>query len=143
MTVHTDAQLTNESFPPRNNTADRHRLAQFYVSGFPAQLALARWQYGGETPHLHPGVPALRAAFYAAARHDFQAWLECGGFHAADDQAADAPVSGHTFHPTTSQAVRDGDAQQVDACNRPFRANENDGRSRRFQFLKRNTTVRN
>lgn len=120
--MHTDAQLTNEPFPPRNNIADRHRIAQFHVSGFPAQLALARWQHGGETPHLHPGVPALRAAFYAAARHDFQAWLACGGFHAADDQAADVPVSVQT--PTQGQ-------------------NENDGRSRRFQFLKRNTTVRN
>ena len=113
--MHTDAQLTNEPFPLRNNTAERLRIAQFYVSGFPAQLALARWQHGGETPHLHPGVPALRAAFYAAAQQDFQAWLECGGFHAPEDGAGAAAASVQA--PTKRQAVPDGDTQQVDACN--------------------------
>ena len=110
--MHTDAQLTNGPFPPNNKHADRHTIARLHASGFPARLALARWQYGGEAPHLHPGVPALRAAFYAGARRDFQAWLECGGFHAAYLAAPDqAPPS------RKSQPVPDGDTQQVGTCN--------------------------
>lgn len=110
--MYTDAQLTDGPFQPHNNTAERHKIARFHASGFPAQLALARWQYGGEAPHLHPGVPALRAAFYEAARHDFQAWLECGGFHAAELPAPDeAPI------PRKSQPVPDGDTQQVGTLN--------------------------
>ena len=112
--MHTDAQLTDGPFQPRKDSAERHAIARFHVSQFPARLALARWQNGGDQPHLHPGVPALRAAFYEGTRRDFQAWLECGGFHAADFQTADdtpAPA------PRKSQPVPDGDTQQVGTCN--------------------------
>ncbi len=117
MTVHTDAQLTDGPFQPQNDTAERHMIARFHASGFPAQLALARWQYGGEAPHLHPGVPALRAAFYEAARHDFQAWLECGGFQAAEVLERDSPLVNQVIPPKTSQPVPDGDTQQVGTLN--------------------------
>ena len=90
---------------------ERHEIACFHASGFPAQLALARWQYGGDTPHLHPGVPALCAAHYASARRDFQAWLEGGGFHAADVQTADdAPAV------QASRPLPRGGARQVGTC---------------------------
>lgn len=54
-----------------------------YASAFPARLALARWMQGGDIPHVYAStrqVPA-RAAWYAQAQREFQAWLENGGFH--------------------------------------------------------------
>lgn len=111
--MQTDAQLTSGPFPPRKTTLERHEIACFHASGFPAQLALARWRHGGDLPHLHPGVPALRAAHFDSARRDFQAWLEGGGIHAADVQTADdapAPQAARTLH-------QDG-TRQVGTCDR-------------------------
>jgi hypothetical protein len=55
-----------------------------HVALFPTRLALARWMQGGDIPHVISSdhdVP-MRAAWYAQAQNDFQAWLEDGGFHA-------------------------------------------------------------
>jgi len=61
--------------------AARLSLARAQCAQFPARLALARWSSGGHTPHLPgQGHPPLRAAWFARAQRDFQAWLEQGGF---------------------------------------------------------------
>jgi len=64
---------------------DRQGLrAAEYVAVFPTRLALARWMRGGDIPHVTSStrnVPA-RAAWYAQAQSQFQAWLANGGFHA-------------------------------------------------------------
>ena len=58
-------------------------VAEEHAAFFPTQLALARWTRGGDVPH----VPAfehempVRAAWYAQAQAQFQAWLDAGGFH--------------------------------------------------------------
>jgi hypothetical protein len=60
-----------------------YQSAAEHVSAFPARLALARWMQGGDIPHVYSSThqaPA-RAAWYAQAQRDFQAWLENGGFH--------------------------------------------------------------
>jgi hypothetical protein len=61
--------------------AARLSLARSQCVQFPARLALARWTSGGDVPHLRgqANVP-LRAAWFARAQRDFQAWLEQGGF---------------------------------------------------------------
>ena len=61
----------------------REFAAAEYVAVFPTRLALARWMRGGDTPHVASStrdVP-MRAAWYAQAQSQFQAWLEDGGFH--------------------------------------------------------------
>ena len=78
--MHTDTQPTQGPFPPATTPAERHQIARFHAAMFPTRLALSRWQHGGHIPHLHYGAPALRAAWYATARRDFQAWLDRGGF---------------------------------------------------------------
>ncbi|MGH8856344.1 MAG: hypothetical protein ACREWI_18935, partial [Telluria sp.] len=78
--MHTDAQPTDGKLPLADDPAKRGQIARFHAALFPTRLALARWQYGGHIPHLHHGTPALRAAWYGAARRDFQAWLDRGGF---------------------------------------------------------------
>lgn len=87
--MHTNAHLTSGSFTPQKTTVEQHGIDCYHAFGLSAQLALARWQYGGDTPHLHPGVPALRAAHYASARRDLHAWLANGGFHAAEAHPTD------------------------------------------------------
>ncbi|MFC0253187.1 hypothetical protein [Massilia consociata] len=47
-------------------------------------------------------LPALRAAWHAAARRNFQSWLDRGGFSQYEDQA---------------QPMPDGDTQQVGTCS--------------------------
>lgn len=62
--------------------------AQSHSSLFPAQLALARWMYGGDVPHVHSCTHHIaRAAWYDEAQARFQAWIDAGGFHlhAPDD----------------------------------------------------------
>ena len=87
--MHTDTQPTDGPFPPAAKHVEGSPIATIHAAQFPARLALARWQYGGDTPHLHPGVPALRAAFYEGVRLEFQAWLESGGFHGLDEAPAE------------------------------------------------------
>jgi len=61
--------------------AARLSLARSQCAQFPTRLALARWTAGGNVPHLHGHAhPPLRAAWFARAQRDFQAWLESGGF---------------------------------------------------------------
>jgi hypothetical protein len=54
------------------------------VAALSTRLALERWTKGGDIPHVYSytrHVPT-RAAWYAQAENQFQAWLEKGGFHA-------------------------------------------------------------
>jgi hypothetical protein len=81
--------------PPRVASASvkaaRLSLARSQSALFPTRLALARWTGGGNVPHLHDsGHPPLRAAFFARAQRDFQAWLDDGGFAQHDDAASSA-----------------------------------------------------
>lgn len=102
-TVHTDAQPTDGPLPLAVDPAERRQIARLHAALFPTRLALARWQHGGHIPHLHHGAPALRAAWYANARRDFQAWLDRGGFSQYEDAAP--------ARTTNCQPVPDGDAQ--------------------------------
>lgn len=61
--------------------AARLALARSQCAQFPTRLALARWTRGGNVPHLPADSnPPLRAAWFARAQREFQAWLENGGF---------------------------------------------------------------
>jgi hypothetical protein len=64
--------------------ADRERYSNaHYLAAFSTRLALARWMQGGDIPHVYSYtryVPT-RAAWYAQAQNQFEAWLEKGGFH--------------------------------------------------------------
>ena len=61
--------------------AARLSLARSQSTLFPTRLALARWTAGGNVPHLHSnGKLPLRAAWFARAQREFQAWLDAGGF---------------------------------------------------------------
>lgn len=62
------------------------RIAQRHLIALPTRLAMMRWMRGGDIPHIPaPGRDASkRAAWYGRMQRDFQAWLEAGGFHAAD-----------------------------------------------------------
>jgi hypothetical protein len=76
---------------PSSIKAARLSLARSQCAQFPTRLALARWTGGGNVPHLHGHAhPPLRAAWFARAQRDFQAWLENGGFvqHEETDGAA-------------------------------------------------------
>ncbi|MGJ9418208.1 hypothetical protein ACHAC9_10625 [Massilia sp. CMS3.1] len=66
--------------------AARLSLARSQCAQFPTRLALARWTFGGHVPHLQDHAhPPLRAAWFARAQRDFQAWLEQGGFVQHDE----------------------------------------------------------
>jgi hypothetical protein len=70
--------------------AARLSLARSQCAQFPTRLALARWTCGGNIPHLRGhGNPPLRAAWFACAQRDFQAWLEHGGFVQHEEAVAD------------------------------------------------------
>ena len=82
--MHTEQQQSGKPYPPRTIPSRYYRPAQDYVAAFPTRLALARWTRGGDIPHVYSStrnVP-MRAAWYAQAQRQFQAWLEKGGFHA-------------------------------------------------------------
>lgn len=92
-------------------------MARFHSALFPTRLALSRWQYGGHIPHLHHGgesstTNALRAAWYANARRDFQAWLDRGGFSQYEETAA-APCPSRI---ASCQPVPNGDTRQIGSC---------------------------
>lgn len=112
--MHTDAQPTDGPLQLAVTPAERRRIASTHAALFPTRLALSRWQHGVPVRHLHYGgasdtTCALRAAWYAAAQRDFQAWLDRGGFSQHEDTAA--PSS-----PASCQPVKGGDAQQIDTC---------------------------
>ncbi|MCC2970883.1 hypothetical protein [Massilia sp. IC2-476] len=87
-------------------------MARFHAALFPTRLALARWQHGGHIPHLHHGAPALRAAWYAAARRDFQAWLDRGGFSQHEDAPTLCPPPLIDYQP-----AQDGDTRHLGTCS--------------------------
>jgi len=114
--VHTDAQPTDGVLPQAADPAERRQMARFHAALFPTRLALSRWQHGGHIPHLHHGgasdtTCALRAAWYAAAQRDFQAWLDRGGFSQYEDVSRALPAAR-----TAGQPVRDGDTKQIGTC---------------------------
>jgi hypothetical protein len=75
---------------PASVKAARLSLARSQSTLFPTRLALARWTAGGTVPHLHSDLnPPLRAAWFARAQRDFQAWIDAGGFVQHDDEVAD------------------------------------------------------
>jgi len=108
--VHTDAQPTQGTPQLAVDPDERRQIARIHAALFPTRLALSRWQHGGHIPHLHHGAPALRAAWYAAARRDFQAWLDRGGFSQHDETPA-APRATEICPP-----VPDSDTRQIGSC---------------------------
>jgi hypothetical protein len=75
--VHTEQYQNREPFPPRTSTSRYYRPAADYVAAFPTHLALARWTRGGDIPHVYSSTRSMptRAAWYAQAQRQFQAWL--------------------------------------------------------------------
>ena len=69
--------------------AARLSLARTQCAQFPTRLALARWTSGGNVPHLDGHANPPRAAWFARAQHDFQAWLELGGFMQHEDAVSE------------------------------------------------------
>ena len=110
--MHTDTQTTDGVLPQAVDPAERRQIARYHAALFPTRLALSRWQHGGHIPHLHHGAPALRAAWYAAARRDFQAWLDRGGFSQYEEAARTLPAP----RGADTTPVRDGGAQQIGTC---------------------------
>jgi hypothetical protein len=89
--------------------ADRTMSAREQSVLFHARLALARWTSGSEQPLLPSNVGRTpRAAWYADAQRNFQAWLDCGGF-TQHDHEPEADRS--TEHPSEP----DGRATQATA----------------------------
>ena len=81
--MHIEQHQHREPFPARPTASRYYRPADDHIAGFPTRLALARWTRGGDIPHVYSptcNVP-MRAAWYAQAQRQFQAWLESGGFH--------------------------------------------------------------
>jgi hypothetical protein len=76
------------------------KVAEEYAAIFPTRLALARWTRGGDIPHVHCFEHQLpmRAAWYAQAQRQFQAWLEAGGFNRIEPGSLDDVVA-ETTHP--------------------------------------------
>ncbi len=110
--MHTNAQPTDGPLPLAIDPDERYQIARLHAALFPTRLALSRWQHGGHIPHLHSGAPALRAAWYATARRDFQAWLDRGGF----SQYEEAPLLHRPLQDADCQPVRDDGTQQVGTC---------------------------
>lgn len=78
-------------FPPAASCDGE--VARAHAALFPAQLALARWMYGGDTPHVHSCTHHIaRATWYDQAQEQFQAWLDAGGFHLSDGEHGDGTV---------------------------------------------------
>jgi len=84
----TPMQPSRPIIAPSTVKAMRLSLARSQSIMFPTRLAFARWTTGGNVPHLHGQTHApVRAAWFARAERDFQAWLENGGFVQHDDGA--------------------------------------------------------
>jgi hypothetical protein len=71
------------------------KVAEEYAATFPTRLALARWTRGGDIPHVHCFEHQLpmRAAWYAQAQRQFQAWLEAGGFNRGEPGSLDGVIA--------------------------------------------------
>jgi hypothetical protein len=82
--VQIEQQQNRSPVPPAAALARQGSSAAEFAAVFPTRLALERWMRGGDIPHVVSSthnVP-MRAAWYAQAQSQFQAWLEDGGFHA-------------------------------------------------------------
>jgi hypothetical protein len=66
-------------------TSCETKLAHEHVATFNTDLALARWTRGGDIPHIpmFRQHALTRGAWYDQAQHEFQDWLDAGGFHQA------------------------------------------------------------
>ena len=71
------------------------KVAEEYAATLHTRLALARWTRGGDIPHVHCFEHQLpmRAAWYAQAQRQFQAWLEAGGFHRGEPGSLDGVIA--------------------------------------------------
>ncbi len=99
-----DASLTQPT------ASDRKKLAREQTALFPTRLALARWTRGGDVPHVFGhSSQVLKAAWYAQAERNFQAWLDHGGFAQHDPK----PV---VVQPAVTKPVQDDDGRHVGAC---------------------------
>lgn len=98
----------------------RQRLASDQAALFPTRLALARWTRGGDLAHPHEGSPPLRAAWYARAVREHQAWLDRGGFAQHDTPCvwpAPEPLPmAMPFPMARPGPAHDGGEQRLDAC---------------------------
>lgn len=94
-----------DSTPFPSATSGDTAQANAHAALFPAQLALARWMHGSDVPHVFACSRSIgRAAWYAEAQTQFQAWLDAGGFHQPE---ADG----------TGNAIQDGLPSQRLAAN--------------------------
>lgn len=91
------------TFKVTNSTEERARIAREQSALFSTRLALARWSSGGQLPG--DGEPPLRAAWYAQAQRNFQAWLDQGGFAQYDEAPRDQ-----------SPPARDGQTASAKLC---------------------------
>jgi len=74
-------------------------VSQAHSSLFPTRLALARWMYGGEVPHVYACTRHIgRAAWYDQAQQDFQAWIDAGGFHRPELVHTDSAIEEDAAH---------------------------------------------
>jgi hypothetical protein len=95
---------------PESAAVDRTTMAREQSALFPTRLAMARWASGGDLPPLHGNASQpLRAAYYAQAQRDFQAWLDRGGFTQYDHE----PMREIPF---VNPPVPDGEAHSADCC---------------------------
>jgi hypothetical protein len=89
---------------PEPAAADRKTIAREHSALFPTRMALARWTNGVQ-PHLcsDEDLP-LRAAWFAQAQRNFQAWLDHGGFTQYDQPEPLGPPA------------PDGEAHSANVC---------------------------
>lgn len=98
------------SIPIPSATSGDASEANAHAALFSAQLALARWMHGGDVPHVFACSRSIgRAAWYAEAQTQFQAWLDAGGFHQAEADGTgsaihDASTSQHLASDTGASA---------------------------------------
>jgi hypothetical protein len=92
---------------PESTAVDRTMIAREQSALFPTRLAMARWASGDLLPLHGNASQPLRAAYYAQAQRDFQAWLDRGGFTQYDHE----PMS---EIPLVNPPVQDGEAHSAD-----------------------------
>jgi hypothetical protein len=103
------------------------KVAEEYAAIFPTRLALARWTRGGDIPHVHCFEHQLpmRAAWYAQAQRQFQAWLEAGGLHRDEPGSLDGVVVEAT-HPCETTP----DTASVSPVMKSFPDDQDSGRQK-------------
>lgn len=108
-------------------------VAQSHASLFPTRLALARWMYGGDIPHVHSCTHHIaRAAWYEQAQQEFQAWIDAGGFHVPELVHADSAIQdGSAYQRRSNDIARGGVWRLAGQCSHARRgdARRSDARS--------------